>query len=995
MTLRPYTSDELTLLRSNRQFVKRYLTVFKPATIYTARVNGAPASHDKLASVEYDGGSGTLANVRPGMTIRFGSAAGLRDRGEERVRKTPDSDTFFFGETSALDLANDDHITIVDDFQLRAKHLRISGGAFLIDYDVTYSNQHTAFDPVPIMGSHRIAWKPGSSVSISIPQIADSWVIGSTISSYSTTCAGATVTNGTTGNPSISFSSPGRYVIYTTVTAANGKSFTGVRYVYVHDSTDMPYADFELLDLSGTYEDGGFTARIRLFTDAADVDTFEEGALCILHAVDYYDGEQQTIEIEPGTGNILMIGRISNETIVINKELATVEFDLDGFQERGKRTDEMVNLSGVAVDESGSGSALFSMSKGHVSQNYFPYGVELAKNTPTLWTQMPSLTVKRALFDLLHWYSTATAIMDVFIEDDDRLAAELSAAGETLWEKINELAYLSIFASPGVDPFGRLFIEIEPQLVSEADRDAVELLEILPADWTGKIDIARTPTQRGAPEIIDRLLLASQSQSNQLSGLYYGWKHNELGPIRIDFASLLRGFTLFPRQKAYIEIAAADNVRGIARNINIIPREVSYRDDPVNGLLLPSVTFEAETFEAPSVNGDVPGAESDDISIPPLPPLPPLPPFTPVYPGDPTTEENGPPVVLMVDLNKGILRTENFDEADGADVVWQFWNAGIDPADIPLIAAGGEVAAFVTPSGAVYVGIRVGNASLNRYFVAIYRASAIGGMFVKIIDQTWFAANSGLGGNIQILGIGCNYNKPEEVAFIVRGTSVGTTKFYLGSGTSWTAKASFTGPENFTGGLTFGGGKWVWDDNRAASERFVRFNADGSVVEDETDSLGQGQNNWHARAGSGPVIMKSKPAVSGVGTIIRSVDNVGTVANIDITEGFDANVAVAPDGIYMLANWDPASGQRGKSPDGGTTWSGLPNLPFGGEYAFCYAGGAGVESRWIAGRGIVRYSADVFGAESWQNKEGNLGYLIPVSMSIRKIIVPRIANASN
>jgi hypothetical protein len=981
MSLRAYTSPELVLLRTNKQFLKRYLTVFKPATIYTGRVNGTPASYDKLASVEYDGGSGTLANVKNGMTIRFGSAAGLRDRGEERVRKAPDADTFNFGETSALALLDNDFITIVDDFQLRAKHIRISGGAALVDYDVTYSNQHTAFDPVPVMGSHRIAWLEGATVAITIPQIADSWVIGSTISSRSTTCAGATVTNGTTTNPTITFNAPGRYVIYTTVTAANGKSFTGVRYAYVHDSTDMPYADFELLDLSGSYEDGGFSARIRLFTDAADVSTFEEGALCILHSVDYYDGEKQTIELETGMGNIRFIGRITNESITINAEQATVEFDLEGFQERGKRTDEIVNLSGVVVDTSGRGSALFSMSQGHVSQNFFPYGVELATNTPTAWTSMPSLTVKRALFDLLHWYSTATQIMDVYIEDDDRLASELSAAGDTLWEKINELAYLSIFASPGVDPYGRLFIEIEPQLVPEADRDAVQLLEITQADWTGKIDIARTPTQRGAPEIIDRLLLASQAQSNQLSGLYYGWHHNELGPIRIDLASHLFGFTLFPRQKAYIEIAATDNVRGIARNLDIIPREVSYRDDPQNGTLLPTVRFEAVTLEESSINGDIPGSESDDISIPPLPPLPPLPSFPPVYPGDPTVEENGPPVVLLVDAVKGLLVTDNFDEPDGADIAYQFWNPGIDPLDVVRIATGPFrffTNVFMTPNGAVYVCIWD-----FTFFKKIYRASAIGGMFVEVVDQDWVDAAEEP--NAQIMGIGYNPTKSEEVGIVIRAASTYAGHMYLGNGVSgFVQKGAITINNDDAGKLTFGGGKWILDGIRASTTYWHRMSADGMTQELVTSDLGSG-GGYHTRAGSGPRIFKAQNS-----DLLYSLDNATNTTLVNVPEGLTHNgyMVASPDGLQLLATWDV--GDRGKSSDGGNTWSGLPNLPFGGEYCFAYAGGVGAESRWIAARGIVRYSDNVFGAESWVEKGGNLGYLIPVSMSIDKIIIPGI-----
>lgn len=991
MALRAYTAPELALLRSKGQWVKTYLTVFKPATVYTARVNGVPSSNDKVAEIEYDGGTGTLGNVKNGMTIRFGSAAGLRDRGEERIRKTPDSNTFFFGETSSIDWTDNDFITVVDDFQLRAKHIRISGSSALIDYDVAYSDQHTAFDPVPVMGSHRVVWLTGATVAITIPQIANSWVIGSTISSRLTTCAGATVTNGTTSNPTITFNAPGRYVVYTTVTAANGKSFTGVRYVYVHSATDMPYSDFELTDFSGSYEDGGFSAHVRLFTDSADVSNFEEGTLVVLHVVDYYDNEPQTIEIETGTGNILFIGRISNEKITVNKEVAVVEFDIDGFQERGKKTDQQVNLSGVAVNEGGGGSALFSMAPGHVSRNYFPYGVQIATNTPDAWTSMPSLTVKRALFDLLHWYSTATAIMDVYIEDDSRLASELIASGETLWEKINELAFQTIFASPGVDPFGRLFIEIEPQLVPEASRTAVEIMEILPVDWTSSVEIARNPTERGSSEIIDRLLLSSQTQSNQLAGLYYGWKHNEFGKIQIELAQNNRGFTLFPRQVAYIEIAAADNSRGITLDTNLIPREVSYDYDPRTGTLLPTVAFEAETFEAISVNGDIPGSEDDDWSIPPpLPPLPPLPPFTPVFPGDPTAEENGPAVVVAVDSTKGILFTENFNDPVPTKVVWRLWNAGIAAADITLIVQNNPYAGVIMcPNGSVYVAVR--RIDQDRWYNKIYYAPALGGMFQLIIDQTWINTNELSGGGI--IGLGCNPNKAEEVAFIAGNIGGGSKHFWLGNAAGWTQKVLFTAATNFTGGLTFGGGKWVWDLNFAGNEHFLRFNEDGSVVENSEGGFGQGFTYWHTRAGTSPVVVKSKPLVTGVEGMLRSEDNTDNVTAITVAEEFGAYIAIAPDGLHMMANWDRGAGLRGKSSDGGFSWAGLPNLIFGGEYCFAYAGGSGVDSRWIAGRGTIKYSAN-FG-DNWEDRTGNLQFLIPVNMNIVKIIIPGLANNGN
>jgi hypothetical protein len=528
--------------------------------------------------------------------------------------------------------------------------------------------------------------------------------------------------------------------------------------------------------------------------------------------------------------------------------------------------------------------------------------------------------------------------------------------------------------------------------VPEAERDAVQIMEILPSDWAGKIDIARTPTLRGSSEILDRLLLASQAQSNQLAGLYYGWHHNEYGPVRIDFAGHVRAFTLFPRQTAYIEIAATDNARGIAATLNLIPREITYRHDAGAGTLLPSVQFEAETSEAISINGDIPGSESDDWSYPPLPPLPPLPPYVPVYPGDISSTPDGPSYSVLIDLNKGFLYTANFDEASPT---WVFWNSGITALEIPKLAYhDGKATAFRTPGGAYYVAVL--NATFLRWYDAIYYAPALGATWTKIIDQAWFTANESATGNIEILGLGYNPNKPEEVAFIVGNDGGNTKHFWIGNAAGFTQKASFIQATNFPGGLTFGGNKWIWDLNFAGSEYWYRFSADGATGEFITASFGQGSTYHHTRAGTSPTIMKSKPPVTGIGDFLSSIDNAANVVAVDTgASAFGPNLASAPDGLYILGNWEIGSGMRGKSSDGGTTWSGLPNLPFGGVYCFAYAGGVGTASRWIAARGVVRYSDNVFGAESWQNKEGNLGYLMPLGYTIKKIIVPGFANGNS
>jgi hypothetical protein len=978
-----WTTEQLEILRSDKQFSKLYLTVFKPAVIYTALVNGVPASNDRVAQINYDNGSGTLARVKIGMTIRFGTIAGARDLGEERIRKIPTSSIFYFGETSSIKFQDDAYITIVDDYQLWAKHLRISENTFYVDYDIPYSDQHLNFSPMPIMGCHRILWLDEESVSMQL-LLGRSWVIGSTISGYLTTCEGAVVANGTTNNPTITFDAPGRYVVYSTITAVNGKSSTGVRYVYVHSSEDMPYNDFELLSLDGNYDAGGFNANVKLFTSSADVDNIEEGALAILHSVDYYNGTRQVVEADNGIGNILMVGRIANENIEYNREFAIAEFAIEGFQERGKATDELVSLSGLSINESGNALAYFSLSRGHLSQNFFPYGVEL-KASATKWTEMPLLNVKRALFDFLHWYSTATMIMDIFIEDDTRIALELSATGINLWEKLNELAFQTIFARPGVDQFGRMYIEIEPQLIPVDERDSVQIMEIEKIDWTDKIKIERKTGIRGNLEIIDRLLLKSQADSNELAGLYYGWKHNEYPRIGISLSRNNRGFTLFPRQIAHINIFPEDNVRGINLETNLIPREITYSYDTRNGFLRSEVSFEPETFEELNANGDVPG--SGDLSLPPaLPPMPPIPDFSPIFPGDGTVSPYGPKIVLIGTVNHGLLYSNNFNTEDPGDVTWHFMNNGLS-GDFTHGTVDNNLRVFMTPSGSVWIALwKFNSGTGGAVLQELYYATSLGGTFNKIVDRAYLETQIPGDTRGRIAGVAVNPNKSEEIAFIgSNGGDFNQARFFIGGRNGFVKKSIMTVAHG-TGVLSFGGGKWIYQQDYQHNRTIL--NADGSSV---IKADNPGTTRCIFRGGTG---LKVFTILESPNRLFFSTD--GGENYIQINPGgsgneFDASsssrYAADPTDMFLMGYWTN-SGKRGKSSDGGYTWSGIPNLPFGGVYAYAYAGGSGTSSRWIAGAGILRISLD-FG-NTWINREGNLLQLCPIGLDIRKIIVPGI-----
>jgi hypothetical protein len=312
--------------------------------------------------------------------------------------------------------------------------------------------------------------------------------------------------------------------------------------------------------------------------------------------------------------------------------------------------------------------------------------------------------VDRALWHLLHWHSTATTVLDVKLTGDTLYADTLEELPtESLWAQIKNIAD-RIVAVPGCDRFGRLFVEVEPQCVPVANRTWVEVMTITDADWTGSIKLTRrtvgavaqldlsgmaytvpnasglpfyslsaghTFTRYGSIESREKLLVASQAQSNALAGLIMGQRNNPLPNIELAFAGNNRMLDVFPRSFCNLAFDASTNLRGLEYDGRVIVRNISMQWDAENGSLSPTVTCEAESFPMLAVNGDPPAGTSP---FPPAPPPPPPPPLPPTGGGGGGTTEKGPPFAAISTTNYGILYSLNFDKENPE---WLFWNGGL------------------------------------------------------------------------------------------------------------------------------------------------------------------------------------------------------------------------------------------------------------------------------------------------------------------------------
>src|SRR5512145_2947986 len=160
-------NNEVSLLRSEPQSSRLYVTVHRPDTVYTARLAAVPSSTDQVTSITYNTGSGTHTNILADQTLWVGTSAGAYDLGMVRIRNTSGigatSGTFNIAEESEIDWQASAYLTVKDEFSIWPRHIRLNGTTPYMDYDVTYSDQNSLCDSIPVMGQHRVGWLPAGS----------------------------------------------------------------------------------------------------------------------------------------------------------------------------------------------------------------------------------------------------------------------------------------------------------------------------------------------------------------------------------------------------------------------------------------------------------------------------------------------------------------------------------------------------------------------------------------------------------------------------------------------------------------------------------------------------------------------------------------------------------------------------------------------------------------------------------------------------------------
>ncbi len=593
--VRVASSGELANYRTNNQITKMGLSIHRPDVVYTARVNQTFDTLDKIAEITFDGGSGTITDILPNMTVLIGGYSGSREKGVCRVRKSPTSDTLYINETSELFIEDNDYITVIDEFGLWQRDIHTEGTNVFMDYDIAFGSGISG-GVIPRVGpiaSVIFLDGFGSAAFAPVDPSLSSAYDGATISGYQYYAPGAASTSGmNTSSPSWTYDAAGTYRWTCEITDSAGRITTSHRWVIVEPTSEA----FDIVSApTGDYSAGDWSFTATVYGDSSDI---YDRAMCVLYARDYFNDTEGTIGKLSNYDNVVCVGWIDGESISWNSEFSAVTFTVKG--------------------------AAFWLSRIRA----FPFELQDTSTTPANWKQLQEMTVDKALAFILFWTSTITTVMDVFLTDNTTRLKIIAQPSGNLMNQLSAIASNTVFAKPLVNNYGQMFIQRDAQLLSQSDKSSVTVvMDITKADYDENLEIERSPQSKTAMVELGGLsefdgttadpvysrapgnigkafgdyrsynnyIFIDQDECNRISGCLLAVDNNPYQLLTVEFASSIRLLDITPNQYCTITVPAEDNSRGILLDdVNLIPRRVSYVYDKENSSLRTSVDFELD-----------------------------------------------------------------------------------------------------------------------------------------------------------------------------------------------------------------------------------------------------------------------------------------------------------------------------------------------------------------------------------------------------------------
>lgn len=727
------TTAQLSRLRTRPHRTKAYLSVFKPRVVLSARLNmPAVAKADRALTVTAI--SGTMADVRPGMTVYLGTTPGGWQKGRLRVKNGLGA-VLTVAENS-VPWVNGWYLTVVEFFEPWAIFPRIvvanKTPVFYKDYDLAYTDQGRYMKPVVHMGPHYAAFID--------PAVGAAQVWFTSTGSFDPTDGlaptgtawdfgdGAIYPPSST-NPYpgyVTFSGAGHYTVQLEEWTSYGVTGSGYRHISIYDRPEngpnRPIVEWGFDGLRGSREDGGYEVDIWL-REQARFSEVVDGALVIIFTDSWEGGVSGKVGGNAqNRDEVLFAGYIEDGTVSLDPITNRLDF--------------------TAKSVTGIMETLAAFSDSYQS-----------RNTANKWYKIYNMTVDKAIIQTLQWQSTILAICDFFPTNDLKNVEYMDFDRGDLFSATNGLLESTLGARMVADRQGSIYCGIDGNIMPTGSSRAFPVvLNITRQDWAGKVDIdfrmrhqtsyiemggieysgPQTGTNfaylSGAPGVaphyagdaqnISGLVVSSQGQLNTLAGNALARANAEFPNVDLDMAGDYRLLDIAPIERVRMNLSVAENHRGFEwNNKGFFISEVAYDFEPESQWLRNSVTLEEETSgepgdtiiiptEAPYQDWKLP---SWDIDFPPLIPLPGLLPevIPPVGVGD----------YVYALINGYYIKTSNFWSHTGSGPTWtlvnvpgsvtgsissgnnMFWLSPTDPANLVYIGlpdAGGFTGRVIT-----------------------------------------------------------------------------------------------------------------------------------------------------------------------------------------------------------------------------------------------------------------------------------------------------------
>jgi len=430
------TSDQLETLRGTDElassFVGRVRISTNPGTvIYSASVNQA-SFDNSFAQITYDGGSGTLADVWPGMTLLISRTSDMSKayfRG--RVRATPTSSIIYLNETS-VDVHDNDRLFILNDFQIWDRLAREVNGVQYNDYSIAFRQLLPIIYGLPTVCAGDVDPDTGNltlTLSASLLVTAS----GASAGTLTWSVGAASITAGNSHTSSITVDVPeGHQYIHLIWPDNAGR--TAYFHIEVHaHGVSYPYHLMAVENLSLSRNVGtGDDATLKNYAPVS-------GLLDLTQITVWSDDTYQNLSGSITGDNILFVGRIRTRD---NSTEASADYTLD------QSADYTVE------------GALTQLARIEM----LPFEM-LNVSSPTKWGDINNLSLYRGIAYLLSEYTTYLEVHSLQFDtfDNTYIAPSKNPSGDIL-TAVNDLA-LSINAALQIAPNGR----------SEVVRNAVML----------------------------------------------------------------------------------------------------------------------------------------------------------------------------------------------------------------------------------------------------------------------------------------------------------------------------------------------------------------------------------------------------------------------------------------------------------------------------------------------------------------------------------------